>query len=71
MEQKTDLPPAALEPVVKQTLAAADPNLTVTLLRTLQEQVDRVFDQQRAVASLAGLFGIVALVLAAIGLSWR
>ena len=38
------------------------------LLRTLQEQVDRSFDQQRAVASLAGLFGLVALVLAAIGL---
>ena len=30
--------------------------------------MDRSFDQQRAVASLAGLFGIVALVLAAIGL---
>ena len=29
---------------------------------------DRSFDQQRAVASLAGLFGVVALVLAAIGL---
>ena len=37
-------------------------------MRTLQQQVDRSFDQQRAVASLAGLFGIVALVLAAIGL---
>ncbi len=37
-------------------------------MRTLQQQVDRAFDQQRAVASLAGLFGIVALVLAAIGL---
>ena len=34
----------------------------------MQQQVDRSFDQQRAVASLAGLFGIVALVLAAIGL---
>jgi ABC-type antimicrobial peptide transport system permease subunit len=64
----TDLPPATLEPMVKQTLAAADPNLTVILVRTLQEQIDRVFDQQRAVASLAGLFGTVALVLAAIGL---
>ena len=64
----TDLPPSALEPVVKQTLAAADPNLTLTTIRTLQQQVDRSFDQQRAVASLAGLFGIVALVLAAIGL---
>ena len=64
----TDLPPSALEPVVKQTLAAADPNLTLTTIRTLQQQVDRSFDQQRAVASLAGLFGVVALVLAAIGL---
>jgi predicted permease len=64
----TDLPPATLEPVVKQALAAADPNLTVTRVRRLQEQVDRIFDQQRAVASLAGLFGMVALVLAAIGL---
>ena len=60
--------PATLEPMVKQALAAADPNLTVTSVRTLQEQVDRSFDQQRAVASLAGLFGMVALVLAAIGL---
>jgi predicted permease len=64
----SDLPPATLEPEVKRVLAAADPNLTITSVRTLQQQVDRSFDQQRAVASLAGLFGIVALVLAAIGL---
>jgi len=64
----TNIPPGTLEPQVKQVLAAADPNLTVTSVRTLQQQVDRSFDQQRAVASLAGLFGIVALVLAAIGL---
>jgi predicted permease len=64
----TDLPPATLEPEVKRALAAADPNLTVTSVRTLQQQVDRSFDQQRAVASLSGLFGLVSLVLAAIGL---
>jgi predicted permease len=64
----TDLPPATLEPELKRTLAAADPNLTITSVRTLQQQVDRSFDQERAVASLAGLFGVVALVLAAIGL---
>jgi ABC-type antimicrobial peptide transport system permease subunit len=34
----------------------------------MQQQVDRSFDQERAVASLAGLFGIVALLLAAVGL---
>ena len=64
----TDAPPGALEPQVKQALSGADPNLTVTSVRTLQEQVDHAFDQQRAVASLAGLFGMVALLLAAIGL---
>ena len=64
----TNTPPGALEPVLKQALAQVDPNLTVTTVRTLQQQVDRSFDQQRAVASLAGLFGIVALLLAAIGL---
>jgi ABC-type antimicrobial peptide transport system permease subunit len=37
-------------------------------VRTLQQQVELEFDQQRAVASLAGLFGIVALILAAVGL---
>jgi ABC-type antimicrobial peptide transport system permease subunit len=34
----------------------------------MQEQVEQSFNQQRAVASLGGLFGIVALILAAIGL---
>ena len=64
----TNTPPGTLEPLVARTLAAADPNLTVINIRTLEEQVARSFDQQRAVASLAGLFGVIALVLAAIGL---
>jgi predicted permease len=64
----TNTSPGALEPQVARALAEADPNLAVISLRTLQEQVARTFDQQRAVASLAGLFGIIALVLAAIGL---
>jgi ABC-type antimicrobial peptide transport system permease subunit len=62
------MPTGALEPLVARALAEADPNLTVINMRTLDEQVARSFDQQRAVASLAGLFGVVALVLAAIGL---
>ncbi len=64
----TNLPPGVLEPQVARVLADADPNLVVTSIRTLSEQVERTFDQPRAVASLAGLFGVVALVLAAIGL---
>ena len=64
----TDSPQGTLEPLVARALAEADPNLTVISIRTLEEQVARSFDQQRAVASLAGLFGVVALILAAIGL---
>jgi ABC-type antimicrobial peptide transport system permease subunit len=64
----TNTPTGTLEPLVARTLADADPNLTLISIRTLEEQVARSFDQQRAVASVAGLFGIVALVLAAIGL---
>jgi predicted permease len=64
----TNTPRGALEPLVTRALAAADPNLTVINILTLEEQVARTFSQQRAVASLAGLFGVVALILAAIGL---
>lgn len=65
---QTTASPGALEPQVARALAEADPNLAVINMRTLQQQVERSFDQQRAVASLAGLFGAIALVLAAIGL---
>jgi predicted permease len=64
----TNTPQGALEPLVARALAEADPNLTVINIRSLEEQVARSFDQQRAVSSLASVFGIVALVLAAIGL---
>jgi len=64
----TDAPPGAVESMVTKALAEVDPNLTLTSVRTLQQQIDLSFDQERAVATLAGLFGIVALVLAAVGL---
>ena len=64
----TDQSAGALEPVLTRTLAEVDSNLTITGVRSMQQQVDRTFDQERAVASLAGLFGIIALLLAAIGL---
>jgi predicted permease len=64
----TKMSPGAVEPLIIRTLAELDPNLTINSIRTMQQQVDLSFDQERAVASLAGLFGVVALVLAAIGL---
>ncbi|MFI5126024.1 MAG: ABC transporter permease [Candidatus Acidiferrales bacterium] len=64
----TNTAPGTLEPVLRNALAELDPNMTILSVRTTQQQVDLSFDQERAVASLAGLFGIVALLLAAVGL---
>jgi len=64
----TSAAPGALEPVLTRALAEVDPNLTIVSVRTMGEQVALTFDEERAVASLAGLFGVVALILAAIGL---
>ncbi|HTT32334.1 MAG TPA: FtsX-like permease family protein, partial [Methylomirabilota bacterium] len=64
----TNTPPGALEPQLRSVLSELNPDMTVISVRTLQQQVERVFDQERAVAGLAGLFGTVALLLAAVGL---
>jgi ABC-type antimicrobial peptide transport system permease subunit len=63
----TNTPPGVLEPLLTRTLAELDPNLTTVSVRTMQQQIALSFDQERAVASLASLFGIVALLLAAVG----
>lgn len=59
---------AGLEPQVRSVLSDVDPNLTLLNFQSLQEQVDSEFDQQRAVAQMTGMFGILALILAAVGL---
>ena len=64
----TQASPGALEPVLTRALAEVDPNLTIESVRTLQQQVNYSFDQERSVAGLAALFGVVALLLAAVGL---
>jgi ABC-type antimicrobial peptide transport system permease subunit len=60
--------PGLLEPQIRKALSEADPNLTVIKVRSMQDLIDLNFDQQRTLASLAGLFGGVALLLAAVGL---
>src|SRR6266536_2005463 len=64
----TKLGLGALEPLVTKAIADVDPSLTFMNARTLEQQIALTFDQERAVASLAGLFGGVSLLLAAIGL---
>ena len=64
----SNTPLGTLEPLLIHAISELDPNMTITSVRTLQQQLDLRFDQERAVAGLAGLFGIVALLLAAVGL---
>ena len=60
--------PENLESVVRQRLAELDPDLTVIRMTTFDEQVSEAFNQERLLARLTTLFGILALTLASIGL---
>lgn len=52
----------------RRALASVDPNLPVKRIQTMEQQVANTFTQQRLIARLTSLFGILALVLASIGL---
>ncbi len=56
------------EAQVRRALAGVDPNMPVMRMQSLTEQVAGNFSQQRLIAQLTSLFGILALVLASIGL---
>jgi len=64
----TPAAPGAVEAQITKMLTDVDPNLTLVRVRSMRQQISEVFSQNTAVASLAGLFGIVALILAAVGL---
>jgi hypothetical protein len=57
-----------LETQVRNRLAEINPNLMVERFRSLAEQVQLGFSQQKMIVQLTSLFGLVALALAAIGL---
>ncbi len=60
--------PQNLDATVRRTLANINPNLTVIDLHTLNDQVADNFTQERLIARLTMLFGLLALVLASVGL---
>jgi hypothetical protein len=62
--------PGASLPIaeVRRAMASVDPNMPVNFVRSLQDQVSVQFGQQRLIAQLTSLFGILSLVLASIGL---
>ena len=57
-----------LESQVRRTLANINPNLTVVNYNTFEEQIGGQFSQDRMIARLTLMFGVLALVLASVGL---
>ena len=55
-------------PAVRQAVRELDPQLVVAQPRTLEAAFVSSIDEQWMMAMLVGLFGVVALVLAAVGL---
>jgi predicted permease len=65
---RTSLAPLSLAPAVRKAVARVDTNLPIADMRTEREQIDRSLGTETMFASLVGIFGAIALVLAAIGL---
>jgi predicted permease len=65
---QTIRPIPGFEKIVGDTLASINPNLTIVKFRTFQQQINDRFIQERLIARLTSLFGLLALLLAAIGL---
>ena len=57
-----------LEKIAGDTLGNINPNLTIVKFQTFQQQIDDRFVEERLIARLTSLFGLLALLLAAIGL---
>ncbi|WP_202925529.1 ABC transporter permease [Edaphobacter sp. 12200R-103] len=57
-----------LESQVRRTLANINPNLTLTNFNTFAGQIHGQFNQERLIARLTLLFGLLALILASVGL---
>ena len=58
----------ALFAAMRQAVQQVDPNVPVYRVRTLSQQIDKSLMSERLLASLSGVFGGLATLLAAIGL---
>lgn len=65
---RTSVELVAILPAAKRELAAVDPLLNLWLTRTMDDLLDEPLAQPRLSATLLSAFGVVALLLAAIGL---
>ncbi len=67
-EVRTAGDPQALVPAIRRVVAEINPNLPLRDVTTESQQIDRLLFQERLIARLSAFFGLLALVLACIGL---
>ncbi|HET6934334.1 MAG TPA: ABC transporter permease, partial [Candidatus Angelobacter sp.] len=60
--------PGSYDQPVRRALAAVDPNLTITAMRSFSDQLAMNFSGKDLLATLTTAFGLLALLLASIGL---
>jgi predicted permease len=60
--------PTAMIALIRQTVREIDSSLPLSSLHTVRQQVESGWAQERLFASLSGFFGLLALLLASIGL---
>jgi predicted permease len=67
-EVRSNTNPTTLAASIRQMIQQADSRLPLFGVKTLDEQIDESLVQERTVAFLSSLFGLVALFLACVGL---
>ncbi|MFZ0771845.1 MAG: ABC transporter permease [Candidatus Sulfotelmatobacter sp.] len=65
---RTSLSATSLEPQIRREIEAIDPNLPVFNVRTMNEVIDGSLASRRFSAELVGVFAVVALLLASVGI---
>ena len=65
---KTDGDPATLQAAIKNAVAAVDKTQAVSFFATLESNLSQALGTQRLVATLTGIFAVLALVLSLTGL---
>jgi putative ABC transport system permease protein len=65
---RSAMPPASLTASIEAAVRRLDPNVPVFNVRTIGQQIDRSIRTERTFAMLSSTFGILALVLSAVGL---
>jgi len=65
---RTSLSATSLEPQIRREIQAVDPDLPIFNVRTMNEVIDGSLASRRFSAELVGVFAVVALLLASVGL---